>query len=63
MIDILGFKDKNHKMSRLKFSDNILNRATLVPVIKAEDVEFIIVRTTTGDKPTFEINNSTNISN
>ncbi|MBB3186962.1 glycosyl hydrolase family 28 protein [Microbacter margulisiae] len=62
VIDIHGFKDKNHKLNHVKFSNIVLPKDAEVSVSNAKNVQFFNVRTTTGNKPTFKILNSTNIN-
>lgn len=61
VININGFKDKNHKLRKVQFSDIILPQNAVVSINDAEHVHFLNVGTITGDKPEYKINNSTDI--
>jgi polygalacturonase len=63
VININGFKDPAHKLRNVSFINVLLPDSAKVQVTDAEKVKFTNVRSVTGVKPTYIINNSVGIIN
>jgi exo-poly-alpha-galacturonosidase len=61
VIDINGFKERSHRLRNVTFSNIILPENAKVVINDAEKVKFINVKTASGGKATYAINNSTAI--
>ncbi len=62
VININGFKDPAHKLKNVVFTNIVLPENGKVVINDAERVKFVQVKTTSGGKPQYEVNNSTTIS-
>jgi polygalacturonase len=61
VININGFKDPEHQLRSVKFTDIILPKNAVIEVNDAVSIHFSNVRDLTGNKPVFNISNSTDI--
>ena len=62
VININGFKDPAHKLRNVTFENIVMPANAKVVINDAEKIKFENVKTVSGSKPAYEINNSTNIN-
>jgi exo-poly-alpha-galacturonosidase len=60
-IDINGFKDPLHRLKNVSFTNIILPEQAKIVVNDAEKIKFTSVQSTTGTKPQYVVNNSTEV--
>jgi exo-poly-alpha-galacturonosidase len=60
-IDINGFKDPLHRLKNVSFTNVILPEQAKIVVNDAEKIKFTSVQSTTGTKPQYVVNNSTEV--
>jgi exo-poly-alpha-galacturonosidase len=60
-IDINGFKDSLHRLKNVSFTNIILPEQAKIVVNDAEKIKFTSVQSTTGTKPQYVVNNSTEV--
>ncbi len=62
VIDINGFKDPAHKLKNVTFENIVMPSNSKVVINDAQKIKFENVKTVSGSKPAYVINNSTSIN-